>query len=213
MLNCLQLLHRGYVCALRSSLSFLCVFPPSSTNRLPVSRRRALQGHRYRGGQEGQSPPPIFAGIEAKTSSLKNIGLLLPPRFSDLPTALALVLRSSSLSQIATEEWRGEYISPRVQWHDEEWGILLPTNRIFSVVKLLKDEGKSAMQSYFKMLMIQLKSRKQNIWLPTFLIGDNSCIIKIGMILWYIHTKFSDYNHFFTMIHCNVFRGNFLPNL
>ena len=200
MLNCLQLLHRGYVCALRSSLSFLCVFPPSSTNRLPVSRRRALQGHRYRGGQEGQSPPPIFAGIEAKTSSLKNIGLLLPPRFSDLPTALALVLRSSSLSQIATEEWRGEYISPRVQWHDEEWGILLPTNRIFSVVKLLKDEGKSAMQSYFKMLMIQLKSRKQNIWLPTFLIGDNSCIIKIGMILWYIHTKFSDYNHFFTMI-------------
>ena len=149
MLNCLQLLHRGYVCALRSSLSFLCVFPPSSTNRLPVSRRRALQGHRYRGGQEGQSPPPIFAGIEAKTSSLKNIGLLLPPRFSDLPTALALVLRSSSLSQIATEEWRGEYISPRVQWHDEEWGILLPTNRIFSVVKLLKDEWKSAMQSYF----------------------------------------------------------------
>ena len=188
MLNSLQLLHRGYVCALRSSLSFLCVFPPSSTNRLPVSRRRALQGHRYRGGQEGQSPPPIFAGIEAKTSSLKNIGLLLPPRFSDLPTALALVLRSSSLSQIATEEWRGEYISPRVQWHDEEWGILLPTNRIFSVVKLLKDEGKSAMQPYFKMLIIQLKSRKQNIWLPTFLIGDHSCIIKIVMMLWYIHT-------------------------
>ena len=154
MLNCLQLLHRGYVCVLRSSLSFLCVFPPSRTNRLPVSRHHALQGRRNRGGQGGQCPPPpIFAWIQGKPSPLKDIELLLYPWFSDLPRALALVLRSSSLSQIATEEWRGENISPRVQWHDEEWGILLPTNRIFSVVKLLKDEKKSAMQSYFKKLI------------------------------------------------------------
>ena len=115
----------------------------------------------------------MFAGIEGKSSPLKNIGLLLPSwifRPSYGP-GVSLLLRSSSLSQIATEEWRGEYISPRVQWHDEEWGILLPTNRIFSVVKLLKDEGKSAMKYYFKMLIIlELKSRKQNIWLPTFLI-------------------------------------------
>ena len=71
------------------------------------------------GGQEGPSPPPpqMFAGIEGKSSPLKNIGLLLPSwifRPSYGP-GVSLLLRSSSLSQIATEEWRGEYISPRVQ--------------------------------------------------------------------------------------------------
>ena len=106
--------QRLCMCSQKLPILSLCF---STEQHQPAS---GLQAPRASGpplpwGARGAIAPPIFAGIEAKTSSLKNIGLLLPPRFSDLPTALALVLRSSSLSQIATEEWRGEYISPRVQ--------------------------------------------------------------------------------------------------
>ena len=48
------------------------------------------QGARREKGGGGQLPPPDFAGIEAKPSQPKCLGLLFPPpsRFSDLPTAL-----------------------------------------------------------------------------------------------------------------------------
>ena len=66
-------------------------------HRVAPTGFRSLGAARFRasgtvGGKRGnRPPPPIFAGIKAKPSPLKNIGLMLPPEFSDLLTALALV--------------------------------------------------------------------------------------------------------------------------